>query len=526
MARILGLDLGTHTLKAVLLETTLRGYAVKAYVTAPVSADGDRLDRIKAALPALFAQGPLQADTIVVALPGVSSAIHPISLPFSDPKKIESTLAFEVEGQLPFDLSEAVFDHQVSVADDKGAQLLVGVVHKAELEALLEMLKEAKADPRIVTHSGLTYQNLLVQMPPTLVADDGAVAIVDVGHERVSVAIGRPGGTVEHARSFAGGGWALTKALSNEFKISLADAASWKETHGALGSDVVGPDAERAEGAFRRALQGVLRELRPTLKSYTARTRRQIGLVLLCGGTAKLRGLAEQVQNDLGLPTRVLELPSETREVVGIEHPEAAQAVALALRGQASGAKAPRFNLRRGEFSFKSDFDFVREKVGQLVAFAAVLFVLLIAGGIVRNAVLERREKQIDAVFCDVTQKILGKCEKDPTIAKSLLKGQESPAASIPKRSAVSLLAELTSRIPPEMKVTTDSIIIDLDRVSARFEGTQSKDMEDLITALKGYKCFRDVKEGKIEKSKDGAHVAFKLDIQVECPDEVPAPQG
>jgi general secretion pathway protein L len=270
----------------------------------------------------------------------------------------------------------------------------------------------------------------------------------------------------------------------------------------------------------------VLRELRPTLKSYTARTRRPIGLVLLCGGTAKLRGLAEQVQNDLGLPTRVLELPSETREVIGVEHPEAAQAVALALRGQASGAKAPRFNLRRGEFAFKSDFDFVREKVGQLVAFAAVLFVLLIAGGIVRNAVLERREKQIDAVFCDVTKTILGKCEKDPTIAKSLLRGQESPAASIPKRSAVSLLAELTSRIPADMKVTTDSIVIDLDRVSARFEGTQSKDMEDLITALKGYKCFRDVKEGKIEKSKDGAHVVFKLDIQVECPDEVPAPQG
>lgn len=527
MARILGLDLGTHTLKAVLLETALRGYTVKAYTTVAVPADGERNDRLRAALPLLAAQlGPLAADTTVVALPGVASATHPIALPFSDPKKIESTLAFEVESQLPYELDQAVFDHQVSAVDEKGTQLLVGVVRKPELRDLLELLKESKFDPRIVTHPGLAYQNLLGLLPTNLVEDDAAVAIVDVGHERVCVAIGRAGGAVEHARTFSGGGWALTKALSNEFKIPLADAAAWKETHGAVGGEEVGPDAERAAGAFVRAFQPVLRELRPTFKSYTARSRRPIGLVLLCGGTAKLRGLAAQLQRDLGITTRVYELPGDTREVIGIEHPEAAQAVALALRGQASGAKAPRFNLRRGEFAFKSDLDFMRDKVGQLAAFGAVLFVLMIAGGIVRNAVLERREKQIDALFCDVTQRVLGKCERDPTIALALLKGQESPAAGVPKRSAVSLLAELTSRIPTDMKVTMDQVIIDMDRVSVRCEATASKDMEDLITALKTYKCFREVKEGRLEKSKDGSKVSFRLDIQVECPDEVAAPQG
>jgi general secretion pathway protein L len=387
-------------------------------------------------------------------------------------------------------------------------------------------MQASKIDPRIVTHAGLAYQGFLSALPAGSVPDQGAVAIVDVGHERVCVAIGQAGGAVEHARTFAGGGWALTKALSNEFKIPLPDAASWKETHGAVGGEEVGPDAERAAGAFVRAFQPVLRELRPTFKSYTSRARRPIGLVLLCGGTAKLRGLAAQVQRDLGIPTRVLELPAETREVIGVEHPEAAQAFALALRGQASGAKAPRFNLRRGEFAFKTDLDFMREKVGQLAAFGAVLFVLMIAGGIVRNAVLERREKQIDALFCDVTQRVLGKCEKDPTIAVALLKGQESPVAGVPKRSAVTLLAEVTSRIPPDMKVTMDQIIIDMNRVSVRCEASASKDMEDLITAFKGYKCFREVKEGRLEKSKDGTKVNFRLDIEVDCPDEAATPQG
>ena len=527
MARVLGLDLGSHTLKAVVVETTYRGATVKSYFTAPVPPDGEKLDRLKAALPRLLEQGAGLVDSVVVSLPGTTLATHPISLPFSDVKKIESTLAFEVESQLPYDLDDAVFDHQIASSDEKGAQLLVGVARKTELKPMLDALKEAKLDPRIVTHAGLVYQNLLSVLPAGTVEGEAAVAVLDLGHERCNLAIGKPGGAVEFARTFAGGGWSLTKALSNEFKISLADAQAWKEEHGAVGNEVVGGEAERAAGAFMRALQPVLRDLRSTLKSYDSRSNhRRVGVLLLCGGTAKLRGLAEQLGRDLNLPTKVLELPAETREVVGVGRVEAAQAYALALRGTATGAKAPRFNLRRGEFAFKSDFDFASEKVGQLAAFAVVLFVLLIASGIVRNSILERREKQVDAVLCDVTQRILGKCEKDFTIALSLLKGQESPAAGIPQRSAATLLAELTAHVPPDMIVTFDQVTIDLDRISLRSETENSKSLEELIAALKTYKCFKEVNEGRVEKSKNGSKVQTRLDIQVECPADAEAPQG
>ena len=321
MARVLGLDLGSHTLKGVIVETTYRGATVKSYFTAPVPPDGERIDRLKAALPKLVEQGAALVDSIVISLPGTTLATHPIALPFSDPKKIESTLAFEVESQLPYDLSDAIFDHQVGVSDEKGAQLLVGVARKTELKPTLDLLRDAKLDPRIVTHAGLVYQSLLSTIPHAAVRGDEAVAILDLGHERCSLAIGKPSGAVEFARTFAGGGWALTKALSTEFKISLPDAQAWKEEHGAVGTEVVGSEAERAAGAFMRALQPVLRDLRSTLKSYNSRSHRPIGQLLLCGGTAKLKGLAEQLGTDLNLPTKLLELPVETREVLGY-HPK------------------------------------------------------------------------------------------------------------------------------------------------------------------------------------------------------------
>ncbi len=523
MARVLGLDLGSYSVKAVVLETNLRGYTTRGFAAVRCgTGEGPLVDRIRAALPDLFAKGPFTADSVVVALPGPSVASHQLVMPFSDPKKIEAALAFEVESQLPFDLSEAVWDYQVASTDEKGTQLMVGVVKKAELAALLASLKEARVEPRIVTHPGLVYQSLLAALPAGQLPENpqGAVAIVDIGHERVCVAIGRPGQGIEHARTFTGGGAALTRALATEFKIPLPEAEKWKEEHGAVGDAAVGPDAERAAGAFLRGMQPLLRELRPTLKSYTAKTHRTVEKVFICGGTSQLAGLDEQLHRDLGVPVQRLSLPDETNDAIGPNGATAAQAFALALRGQASGARAPRFNLRRGDLAFKSDFDFMREKVGQLVTFSLILLVLLIAGGVVRNTVLERREKQVDQQLCDVTQRVLGTCERNFDKALNMLRGKESPAAVVPRRSAVNLLAELTSRIPADIPVTMEQIVVDLDRIGVRCEANSSKQMEDLIAALKTFKCFKEVKEGKIEKSKDGTKVNFRLDVQVSCPDE------
>ncbi|OJH39416.1 pilus assembly protein PilM [Cystobacter ferrugineus] len=527
MARILGLDLGSHAVKGLLLDTSTRGAAVKAFVEVRRAAEGDRQETLRQALRALLEHQELgNPDQVVVALPGPTLATHQLSLPFTDPKRIEATIPFEVESQIPFDLGEAIYDYQIaSQVKDKGSELLVGVVRREELATLMGLLNEVGVDPRVVTHPGITYQNLLLQQG----VDEETVAIVDIGHERTTLAIGRPGMGVEFARTFSGGGLNLSRALATEFQTPLPEAQHWKETHGALASaaQAQGPDGERAAAAFVRGLQPVLRELRPSFKAFTARTRRQVTAVLVCGGTARMPGIAEQLTRDLGIPTKVVTLPQEAAAAVPAgQQSLAAQAYSLALRGQASGAKAPRFNLRRGEFAFKGDYDYLKDKMGLLASFGVTLLLLLIASGVVRNSVLARREAQVDKVLCDVTQRILGSCEKNYDIALNRLKGVESPAAALPKLSAVNLLAELTQRVPADVPVTFDRIDIDLERISVRGVTDSSKQIDTIAAALKGHRCFKEVKEGKVEKTREGNKVSFRLDIQVQCAEQLQASEG
>jgi general secretion pathway protein L len=533
MARVLGLDLGSYSVKGLLTETAKKGAGARTLVEVRRQEGADRAETLRAALQELVGQlPPGHIDQVVVALPGPALATHVLTLPFTDPKRIEATLPFEVEGQLPFDLAEAVFDYQqVGTTKDKGAELLVGVVRREELKALLDVLHAFKLDARVVTHPAVAYQNVLSLSPSPLpaVGPDESVAVVDLGHERTSVALGAPGRGLEAARTFSGGGKDLTRALAAEFNLPLPEAHAWKEQHGAMGSAAVGPDAERAAGALVRGLQPLLRELRPTLKSHTARTRRALARIYICGGTAALPGIDEQLTRDLGIPVERLPVPAEPGATAGggvAGGVAAAQAWALALRAQAAGPKAPRFNMRRGEFAFQGDFDYLKGKAWLLASMAATLLLLLVTSGVVRNVVLSRREAEVDRVLCDTTKRVIGTCEKDYVRALNLMAGQESPTAALPRKSAVNLMAELTQRIPQGMPVKFEEVIVDPTRVQLRGETATRTQVEELAAAIKGQGCFREVQTGRVEASRDGQKTSFRLDIDVECPAEEGDPQG
>ena len=102
MARILGLDLGAHSIKVILLETTFRGASIAARSELERD-DGFDFSRL---IAHLRMHNEMGADQIIVAAPGASVATQHLSLPFTDTRRVEATLGFEVESLLPYDIDE------------------------------------------------------------------------------------------------------------------------------------------------------------------------------------------------------------------------------------------------------------------------------------------------------------------------------------------------------------------------------------------------------------------------------------
>ena len=148
MHRTVGLDWAQDALRVATLQSGFRGFAIQDVRSVAVTADG-----LKAAVDALGLTPPLGPDdTVAVALPGALVATHLVTLPFTDPKRIEQVLPAEVEGAIPFDLAEVVWDYAILSQAGGKTDVLVGIV-KGEIvtTALAEIAgKMRPADARLL----------------------------------------------------------------------------------------------------------------------------------------------------------------------------------------------------------------------------------------------------------------------------------------------------------------------------------------------------------------------------------------
>src|SRR5712672_1210 len=167
MHRIVGLDVSGDKLRLVALESGFRGFSVLEARSVPLPEGATPGERLKAAL----AQLSRPDDIFAEALPGTQVASHVVTLPFTDTRRIEQVLPGEVEGAIPFDLEEVVWDHTVLSQANGRTEVLVGVVRKSVLQQALASFAEAGIDPRLVTFAPLA---LATPSERGMIARDGA----------------------------------------------------------------------------------------------------------------------------------------------------------------------------------------------------------------------------------------------------------------------------------------------------------------------------------------------------------------
>ncbi len=508
--RIWGIDLGSHSVKLCRLRSSYRNVELTDFQVARVVGDPAPPALLAAqvqALHTLVGEKIVRPEAVVVALPASTAAVHLLSLPFVDSRRLEQTLGFEVESQIPFDLSEVVYDYQL--LDSPGgtrtgrSELLVGVTKKTILEELTVALEPLGLDPRVVTLPSLP---LLFVTPPA----SGSDAVLDIGHRRVTLLM-RDAGRLTFARTIDGGGALLTLALSRALNVELPEAEVIKETRGTLDAAV---EPELA-AVLKRALAPLLRELRQSMKLVSSKGRPPLQQLYLTGGGAQLAGLDAYLANEFAIPVGKLALNLPSDRVPAEAQPIAALSMGLALQGHGA-VRASRFNLRRGDQSFQGDLAKLRQRLLRVGALAASLFLFFALKSYAQIFVLSQREQKLDQAICNTTKQAVGKCVKDVTVARSLLAGGPSFASAIPENSALNLLAEMSTRLDVAGSKVTE-MDIGPEQVELRGEADSFETVDKVVAALKGYRCFQDVQRGRIQRMHDGSGIEYNLGIRSSC---------
>jgi general secretion pathway protein L len=452
--RFIGIDIDARHLRAAILAEERGGLTLEATLRRPRT----EVEELTAALAELLGERHL-GDRLAAALPAGEGFVRQLQFPFAEPRQLAAALDFELAAQLPVPIEECLTDYRQPLAGDDGCRVTAAAVRSAAIAAFLAPFEAAE----------LPLQTLELAPFAGLAALPAGVAdalLACLGEREASLSLVLAGRLVDYRL------------------LPLA-----------------GTPAEDALPRFLPAAAAAL-------QAGAGRP----GLPLLLFGPGATPELAQQ----LGRRGFAAELLLAT--AAGRTEAEYLPAVALALRAAAEG-KEKAFNFRRGAFALRSEWAALRRG---LVAAAILLGLALSAFGAAAWLGYSSRAARAEALSRQLEQAFRQSFPGTPMLA-DVSAQMQSKLAELQKRarllgsdrtaSALAVLAEISRRLPPELKV--DLREVDYQAEGVRLEGyAPSFDVVNRATgALQQSPLFREVQLLDAKTSLDGSRVDFRLSL-------------
>ncbi|HEY1101486.1 MAG TPA: pilus assembly protein PilM, partial [Myxococcota bacterium] len=358
-----------------------------------------------------------------------------------------------------------------------------------------------------------------------------AVAIVDVGHRRTSVCILRDGRVVS-AHTLLHGGADATRALAKEIGLSLDEAERGKRKEAFLeveGAVAQFPEQRQISDVLKKAHTPLIRRLRQLFQASISTSRLRIVKVVLTGGGGKVlnfdRHLAEQLNikvvrgRELSVLARAAKKSAAVDDVGDSAWSEYALAMSYALAGF-GGARATRIDFRVGPFAWKGDYDFLRERLPALGAWAAALLLVVGIGSVAQMVMLSREEDALLQRQLTLCEQITG--DKIDSTSRCIALIQEringTGGFTVPEHSAVDTFMEVSRRLPysEELKRKITELDITDERVRLKGTTTTYEAIDTVVSRLQGGACFQLVEKGKA-RNINADTVEMNVTINLDC---------
>lgn len=284
-------------------------------------------DSITEALKSLFSQHKL-SKSVRLGVANQRVVVRTLRLPaIEHPQEMATAIRFQAQEQIPMPLDQAVLEHQVvgGVPAQEGSTPMVDVVviaaRRDMIGSFLEPIRRAGLDPVGVDLSAFG-------MIRALAGVGGEAAITDAGADEADEPAQRPEdavlycnvGDVMNLAVARGRACLFTRVcneglegiatrLAGERGLNAAHAMQWLSHVGLEHSlEETEGDPQTVADARRVLEQGVtalVDELRLSLDYYaTQESAVPVGRIVLCGPGSAIGGLAERMEEGLGLPIR------------------------------------------------------------------------------------------------------------------------------------------------------------------------------------------------------------------------------
>ncbi|WP_025821173.1 pilus assembly protein PilM [Shewanella marina] len=302
---MVGIDIGSHEVKAILLNKTSRGYKIVASAAVPLKKGAVKdhdirdLDAVVLALAKVKQSLPKSVKYVAVAVSG-SAVMTKVIFMDAALKEDEMEMQIEIEADniIPYSLDDVSIDFEIlgtNIANPSKVDVLLSACRTENIDARVDSIDGVDLSVKVVDIEGYalgrSYQLIAEQLPE--INDNEVVAMIDIGAEMTTFAVIENGETTFIREQTFGSDY-LTKAIVSHYFMSYEDAEKAK-------LEQTLPDTYELDVLIDYHKQ-LIQQIKRTLQIYcTSSGHLKVDFVVLSGGGAQMEGVTDLIRRELNL---------------------------------------------------------------------------------------------------------------------------------------------------------------------------------------------------------------------------------
>jgi len=302
---VVGLDIGSHAVKAVELRAGTKGrrpvYEVAkiGYELLPRDAivEGAIVDptAVVETIRTLFEKAKISNRDVVISTAGNAVIIKKIALPAMETEELAESIIWEAKHNIPYPYEETHVDYAIlrppKGSEERSLEILLVAVKKDKIDALRGVIHQARKNLEAVEVDAFALSNALeINYPQDF--EEKTTALINMG-ENVTTLVITDKGSPQLFRDLSIGGAFFLDNIRKDLNLG-ADAAE----NLLRGERPSGVPAEEAAAVLSQNVKGLLSEVEKTFTFYQAENKQEkrIEQIFICGGLANLPELASSFE--------------------------------------------------------------------------------------------------------------------------------------------------------------------------------------------------------------------------------------
>ncbi|MEQ9617927.1 MAG: type IV pilus assembly protein PilM [Deltaproteobacteria bacterium] len=289
---LIGLDIGSNTVKLVELQSTKSGYQLKnvGQTVLPRQSIVNKViqnhDAVAEAISSLIDDLKIKTKNVAISISGHSVIIKKVSLPKMSESELRESIPWELEQYLPQSIEDVNYDYQVIPGEtpEGNIDVLIVAAKKDVTNSYVSIVKEVGLNPVVVDVDVFALENMY---EINYMESEDLVALVNIGASVTNINILK-GGVSIFTRDITTGGNQFTEWIMNELGLEYEEAEKMKFTP---------PEEESSSevGSLRQDfIELISGEIKRTLEFFSSTLwTGKVNNILIGGGSSMVPGLKE-----------------------------------------------------------------------------------------------------------------------------------------------------------------------------------------------------------------------------------------